>query len=128
MITLARAERVHALLVAEFGGASGLRDPGGLEACLARPYQTFGGEDLYPDPVAKASAMLESIIIRHPWLDGNKRTGYMLMELVLWEGGLEVAASEDEKYEMVIQVATGQLDADGVRTWLEHWVKPVPPR
>lgn len=79
MITLARAERVHALLVAEFGGASGLRDPGGLEACLARPHQTFGGEDLYPDPVAKAAAMLESIIIRHPWLDGNKRTGYKSM-------------------------------------------------
>lgn len=80
---------------------------------------------MYPDRVAKASAILESIIISHPWLDGNKRTGYMLMELVLWEGGLEVAASEDEKYDLVVLVATGQLDAEGVRAWLETRVKPV---
>src|SRR5690606_25011721 len=88
MISVAQAERVHALLVAEFGGATGLRDPGGLEACLARPWQTFDGEDLYADPAAKAAAILESIIIRHPWMDGNKRTGYVLMELVLVEAGL----------------------------------------
>lgn len=127
MISLARAERVHALLVAEFGGAVGLRDPGGLEACLARPYQTFGGQDLYPTPAAKAAAILESIIIRHPWIDGNKRTGYVLMELVLMEGGVEVVASEDEKYDMVIQVATGKLDADGIRAWLESRVRPHRP-
>jgi prophage maintenance system killer protein len=64
MISFIQAERVHALLVAEFGGATGLRDPGGLEACLARPYQPFAGDDLYPTPAGKAAAMLESIIIR----------------------------------------------------------------
>lgn len=95
---------------------------------MARPYQTFGGQDLYPTPVTKAAAILESIIIRHPWLDGNKRTGYVLMELLLLEGGLGVVASEDEKYEMVIQVATGALDADGVRAWLESRVGPFPAR
>ncbi|MEO5584844.1 MAG: type II toxin-antitoxin system death-on-curing family toxin [Flavobacteriales bacterium] len=125
MITAKQAERVHALLVTEFGGATGLRDQGGLEACLARPYQTFGGEDLYPTPAGKAAAILESIIIRHPWVDGNKRTGYLLMELVLLENGMALSATEDEKYEMTIQVATGQLDANGVRKWLESRVAPV---
>lgn len=94
MISFAQAERVHALLVSEFGGASVLREPGGSEACSARPYQTFDGEDLYPGAEAKAAAMLESIIIRHPWMDGNKRTGYVLMELVLLNGGLELVATE----------------------------------
>ena len=122
MITVKQAQRAHALLLAEFGGASGLRDEGGLEACLARPYQTFGGDDLYPTSMGKAAAILESIIIRHPWVDGNKRTGYVLMELVLVENGLSIRADEDEKYEMTIQVATGQLNADGVRTWLESRV------
>lgn len=125
MITVKQAERVHALLVAEFGGATGLRDEGGLEASLARPYQTFGGEDLYPTPAGKAAAILESIIIRHPWLDGNKRTGYLLMELILLENEFTLPANEDEKYEMTIQVATGQLDADGIRAWLESRVVPV---
>lgn len=119
MITFAQAERVHALLVAEFGGATGLRDPGGLEACLARPYQTFGGEDLYPSPAAKAAAVLESIIIRHPWMDGNKRTGYVLMELVLDEAGLILDASEDDKYAMTIRVAEGKSSVEEIQAWIE---------
>ena len=68
---------------------------------------------------------MESIIIRHPWVDGNKRTGYLFMELVLLENGMALSATEDEKYEMTIQVATGQLDANGVRKWLESRVAPV---
>ena len=123
MISVAQAERVHALLVEEFGGATGLRDPGGLEACLARPYQTFGGQDLYPTPVAKAAAILQSIVIRHPWLDGNKRTAYVLMELVLMDGGMELVTSENEKYDLVIQVATGGLDVEGIRAWVESRVR-----
>ena len=66
MITVAQAERAHAWLVAEFGGATGFRDRGALEACLARPYQTFDGQDLIPTAVGKAAAMLEGVIIRHP--------------------------------------------------------------
>lgn len=128
MIDRAKAERVHAQLVSTFGGATGLRDPGGLEAGLARPYQTFDGEELYPNVEAKAAAILESIIIRHPWMDGNKRTGYVLMELVLLEGGKALDASEDEKYAMTIQVAMGQLDIDGIRQWLESRVVPHPAR
>ena len=68
---------------------------------------------------------MESIIIRHPWVDGNKRTGYLLMELVLLENGMALSATEDEKYEMMIQVATGHLNADSVRKWLESRVVPV---
>jgi len=125
MITVAQAERVHAMILAEFGGAIGARDPGGLEAALARPYQTFDGQDLYPTAEGKAAAMLEGIIIRHPWLDGNKRTGYALMELVLDDGGLRLTATEDDKYTMVIQVATGQLDVEGIVAWMKERVVAV---
>lgn len=124
MITVAQAERVHALLVAEFGGASGLRDPGGLEAGLARPYQTFGGADLIPTPVGKAAAMLEGIIIRHPWMDGNKRTGYVLMELVLDEANIQLHATEDEKYAMTIRVAEGKSSVEEIQAWIEAHVRP----
>lgn len=124
MITVAQAERAHALLVAAFGGASGLRDPGGLEAALGRPYQTFDGQDLFPSTVGKASAMLESIIIRHPWLDGNKRTGYVLMELVLEDGGIRLSATEDEKYAMTIRVAEGKSSTEEIQAWIEARVQP----
>lgn len=125
MLTVAQAERVHAMILTEFGGAVGARDPGGLEAALARPYQTFGGQELYPTVEGKAAAMLEGVIIRHPWLDGNKRTAYALMELVLEDGGLRLAASEDEKYDMIIQVATGQLDLEGIVAWMKGRVVAV---
>lgn len=120
MITVAQAERVHALLVAAFGGATGLRDPGGLEAALARPYHTFGGQALYPTALGKAAALLEGIVIRHPWMDGNKRTGYVLMELVLADGGIVLSTSEDEKYDLVIQVAEGRSSAEEVQAWLQR--------
>lgn len=125
MITVSKAERVHALLVAEFGGATGLRDTGGLEASLARPYQTFGGQDLYPDAIGKAAAMLEGVIIRHPWMDGNKRTGYVLMELVLEEGAVQLYATEDEKYAMTIRVAEGKSSIEEIRRWIEAHIKVI---
>lgn len=126
MIGMDQAERVHAILLEAFGGAAGLRDRGGLEACLARPYQTFGGEDLLPSAAAKAAAILEGVIIRHPWLDGNKRTGYVLMELVLEEeGGLQIDASEDEKYAMTIRVAEGKSSVEEIQAWIEAHARPI---
>jgi death on curing protein len=125
MITVEMAERAHALLVAEFGGATGLRDLGDLEAALARPHQTFGGQDLILTAEGKAAAMLESIIIRHPWMDGNKRTGYVLMELVLLDAGIELVATEDDKYAMTIRVSEGRSSAKEVQAWIEARVKKV---
>ncbi|MFZ1691688.1 MAG: type II toxin-antitoxin system death-on-curing family toxin [Flavobacteriales bacterium] len=118
MINAARASRAHDLLIEAFGGATGLRDADGLDAALARAYQTFDGEDLHPTTVAKAAALLEAVIIRHPWVDGNKRTAYVLMELLLGDGGLRLEATEDDKYDLVIQVATGKLDVEGIVQWL----------
>lgn len=58
MISLEEALAIHAELIEATGGSHGVRDRGGLEAALARPYATFGGTDLYPDAVHKASALM----------------------------------------------------------------------
>jgi death-on-curing protein len=118
MITFALAERFHARSIEEFGGAHGLRDRGAVEAALARPYQTFGGEDLYPSPAAKAAALMESVIIRHPWVDGNKRTGLGLALLLLRKEGLRIQASQDEFYDLTIAVAEGRLSAEAIEAWM----------
>ncbi|HEY0977179.1 MAG TPA: type II toxin-antitoxin system death-on-curing family toxin [Flavobacteriales bacterium] len=118
MIRLDEALAIHTSVIHESGGSHGLRDQGGLEAALGRPYATFGGDDLYPAPVDKAAAILESIVKNHPFVDGNKRAGYVLCRLTLNTYDLDLRANDDDEYDMVIQVATGQLDVDGIRTWL----------
>ncbi len=63
---------LHEIVISQSGGGSGLRDPQGLEACIEQPLMTFGGEDLYPGIVEKASSLCFSLVMNHPFIDGNK--------------------------------------------------------
>lgn len=119
MIQLSEALQIHEVLIEKFGGGSGVRDKGALEASLNRPFLTFGGQDLYPDAIQKAAALIESILINHPFVDGNKRTGYVLMRLLLLQAGLDIAASQIEKYDFVISVAKGEAKFEQIVTWLK---------
>lgn len=120
MITLAEVIAIHDILVESFGGSKGIRDKGLLEAALARPYQTFDGIDLYPQPVDKAAALFESIISNHPFIDGNKRTAYVLLKMILWEYQLDILADEDEKYNFVVAAAHREIRFDQIRDWLRN--------
>jgi len=122
MIARSDALFYHAELVNKFGGSHGVRDEGILDASLNRPFATFGGIDLFPEPVDKAAAIMHGIITGHPFIDGNKRTGYVLSRLILQEQGFDIRATEDDKYAMVIQVATGQLDVEGIVVWMKERV------
>lgn len=125
MISLEEALAIHAELIEATGGSHGVRDRGGLEAALARPFAAFGGQDLYPDAVAKAAALLESIVMNHPFVDGNKRAGYTLARLTLLSYDLDLHASDHEEYDMVIQVATGQMDVEAIVAWMAGRVGSV---
>jgi death on curing protein len=114
---------IHELQISVFGGSPGLRDQGLLEAALSRPLQTFDGSELYPSLEEKAAALLESIVVNHPFFDGNKRLGYVLMRLVLMEAGKDIKASQEEKFEMVIGVAKGELNAADIAKWLRGRMK-----
>jgi death-on-curing protein len=81
MIDLGTAERLHDILIDKFGGSKGIRDKGSLLAALARPYASFDQQDLYPSATEKAAAIFESIIINHPFIDGNKRIAYLLCKV-----------------------------------------------
>ena len=123
-IGLAEALAIHTELIRASGGSDGVRDQGGLEAALARPFMTFDRTELYPEPVDKAAAVLESIVKNHPFVDGNKRAGYSLMRLTLNTYNLDVAANSDEEYDLVIAAATSLMDLDAVRAWLRPRIVP----
>ncbi len=117
MIEVSEVEKIHDILIDRFGGANGIRDKGILESAIGRPFQTFDGKDLYPDPVDKAAAIFESIVSNHPFVDGNKRTAYVLLRLILKRNQLDINVDQDVKYDFVIKAAKGELTFDKIREW-----------
>jgi death on curing protein len=118
MIQVTEVEQLHKLLIETFGGSQGVRDREALDSALSRPFQTFDGRDLYTSVIEKAASLIESILINHPFIDGNKRTGYMLLRLYLNYHDIEISASQDNKYEFVINIASGILKYDAIVSWL----------
>jgi len=119
MISLAEAEEIHKILIEQFGGSQGVRDKAGLESALSRPFQTFDNKDLYPDVLSKAASLIESILNNHPFVDGNKRTGYVLLRLFLLNNGYDISATQSEKYEFVMSIASGKSSFEDIRSWLQ---------
>ena len=97
MIELKDAISIHKILIDQFGGSLGIRDQGALESALARPFGTFDQINLYPSPEEKAAALIESIVKNHPFIDGNKRIGYVLMRLILLNERLDILADRRRK-------------------------------
>lgn len=118
MISIEEVAIIHGDLIEKFGGTKGIRDLGVLEAASHRPYQTFGGEELYPSCFEKAAALGESIIMNHLFIDGNKRTGYMLMEIELRIAGWEIGLADEDVYDFVIDITTGKLRYENIVQWL----------
>lgn len=89
-----------------------VRDAGLLASALARPATTLFGADAYPDLATKAAALLESLVRNHPFIDGNKRSGWTLMVAFLWINGFRHDFTTDDGFDFVIGVAEGRLDLD----------------
>ena len=123
MISVKEAEEIHKILIEAFGGSHGIRDMAGLDSALARPFQTFGNNDLYPTSVHKAAALIESLLVNHPFIDGNKRTGYVLMRIFLIDNGLDINASQEEKYNFVLNIASGKTKFEEIIDWLTKHVE-----
>lgn len=118
---------LHNRSIEEFGGSYGTREEGPLLAALARPYQTFDQHDLYPTPAEKAAAVFESLIINHPFIDGNKRTAYLLLRTTLFQYGFDIAANENDKYKMTIAASSGEIRFDEIKTWIEERIVKINP-
>ncbi len=125
MISLSEVIRIHEILIDEFGGSKGVRDHGLLESAIQRPFQTFDSELLYPTVVDQAAALAESLITNHPFQDGNKRIGYTMMRLHLLMNDTDIETSEDEKYDFVIKIASGNSSFDEIKEWIHDKLKNV---
>jgi death-on-curing protein len=112
--------RLHANQIGRFGGGRGLSDRGALEAAVARPRATFGGEDLYLDLASKAAALMHSLVMNHPFVDGNKRVGAMTAELFIEVNERSLLATNEEFEEITMAVARGEIDAESLAIWFRQ--------
>ncbi|HOZ50648.1 MAG TPA: type II toxin-antitoxin system death-on-curing family toxin [Chitinophagaceae bacterium] len=124
MIDIQEVLLIHETLIAEFGGVNGVRDYNLLVSAINRPFAGTNDSEFYPTTHLKAAAVIERIVKNHPFIDGNKRTGYVVMRLFLLSDGLDINASQDEKYEFVIEIATGNSTIDDITSWiLNHLIQ-----
>jgi death on curing protein len=103
------ARTLHAKLLSLHGGAGGFRDAGLLASALARPRQQFAYADK-PDLIAMATAYTAGIVESHPFVDGNRRVGFVLGVLFLEINGFEFKASEEQAAQAVVDLAAGTLE------------------
>lgn len=126
-LTLVEILELHRRIIQQSGGTLGIRDLGLLESAIAQPRMTFGGEYLYPTSTEKAAAIGFSIIMNHPFIDGNKRTGHAATETFLILNGLEINAPVDEQEELILNIASGNLSREEFAAWLQAHTIPREP-
>lgn len=118
---------IHDRLLALHGGATGLRDRGLLQSTLERPQQHHAYADK-SDVVEMAALYTAGIVRNHPFVDGNKRTGFVIGVLFLELHGFEFKASEADATQAVMSLAAGTLDEAGYAAWLREIAKRRPGR
>ena len=108
---------IHDVLLAEFGGASGIRDESLLESALAHPLNLWSYEK--PNLFRLAAAYAHGIVKNHPFVDGNKRTGYVIGGIYLQRNGQNLNASEEEATAAIIALASNALTEEDFAHWLQ---------
>ncbi|SRR6266545_6225966 len=109
---------IHQRQVSEHGGIEGLRDEGLLSSALARPQNLWAYAQPRPDLAALAAAYAHGIARDHPFVDGNKRTALVAARTFLLLNGVNLEASQDEKYLTFLQLAQGTVTEDQLADWI----------
>ena len=109
---------LHTQLIQQTGGSDGVRDYNLLDSALETPFQSFGGDELYPTIQAKAARLGYGLIKNHCMIDGNKRIGTHAMLVFLALNGIELKYTQKELYETILNVASGRVDYNGLLQWV----------
>jgi death on curing protein len=111
---------IHHRQISEHGGREGFRDEGLLPSALARPQNVLAYAQPPPDLAALAAAYAFGIALDHPFIDGNKRTALVAARTFLLLNGVNLQASQDEKYLTFLQLAQGSLTEEQLADWIRQ--------
>jgi len=119
-VTTADALFFHKQLIERYGGAPGLRDAGALESGLHRPQTGY-----YDTLVHEAAALLESLVQNHPFVDGNKRVAFAVVDVFLRINGYSITADSKAIYDHMIKLVEARaFDMEQLVPWLQEIVRP----
>ncbi|OGE32068.1 hypothetical protein A2631_03040 [Candidatus Daviesbacteria bacterium RIFCSPHIGHO2_01_FULL_44_29] len=118
-LTLEEILVIHQDQIDRYGGSHGLRDLTLLESAAYRPQTTFGNEELYPSLFNKAASLMHSIILNHPFLEGNKRTGMVGGIVFLEKNSLSLEVSQKELVMVALKIATKEWDIKAIAEWMQ---------
>lgn len=110
---------LHDQILEASGGLAGVKDPGQLEAALARPNQSAFKKSLFPDLFEKAAALLEAIANNHAFSDGNKRTAMAAAALFLYLDGVLVTFTNQEYESFMLHVVNDKPELSEIQQWLK---------
>jgi death on curing protein len=111
---------LHTVAIETFGGPEGVRDLESLHAAVARPWGSSFGQDHFSTPFDKAAALAESLIRRHPFIDGNKRTAMYAAAYLLETFDYELETEQSDLEDFAVNVARGTFESDEIALWFEN--------
>ncbi|PNW27080.1 UNVERIFIED_CONTAM: death-on-curing protein [Euhalothece sp. KZN 001] len=111
---------IHRRQIEQHGGVEGIRDQGLLESALFRPKNLFAYSEFPPDFASLAAAYAWGLVKNHPFFDGNKRTSYVVTRTFLQLNSYDLQASDEEKYQIWIELAASQFSETELGDWLRQ--------
>jgi len=118
-LTLEQILVIHEDQIDRYGGSHGIRELALLESAVFRPQSTFAGEELYSTIFDKASALIHSLVLNHPFVDGNKRTATASMLVFLEINGLTLKVGQKELLKTVLKIESKDMDIEEIADWLK---------
>lgn len=124
MITLTKEQIImlHEAIYERYGGSCGVLNDGMLDSALQAPFQTFGGEELFPDTKDKILRLAYGLIKNHSFRDGNKRIGALVLLVLLELNGWHVNATNEEFADIIMGIAASEKDDEDLKQWVESHV------
>lgn len=111
---------LHSRVIEKSGGLDGLRDRDILDSAISAPLQSFGGKELFPTDLEKIARIGFGLAANHAFLDGNKRIGAMVVQLLLKWNGYALHLQQGELADMFIAIADGSAKEDDLLLWIKQ--------
>jgi death-on-curing protein len=124
-LTIPEVLFIHFQMIERFGGTHGVLNLGGLESAVARPQATIKGDDLYASVLEKAAVLLHSLVLNHPFQDGNKRTALTALGLFLHYNGMVLEGSRTDAENFFVNVADTHVEVETIVDWLQSHARSI---